>query len=418
MSSHTNRMIAEIASLLGLQTELPLQMGDFNVESYAKFCSGELDSLLVAGDNLSALQSISSVGGLKFGLCYIDPPYNTGNKFIYNDSRFGGKGGAFGPHSSWMAFMLPRLVLAHQIIEENGFICVSIDDYEQPSLRVILDAVFGSSNFVANIVVVRSKNGKGSSRNVAVNHEYLVVYGKSPKSKVMGLGDDVSKYDKVDEYGRFKIDGLFRKKGEASRREDRPNMFYPLYYDLEGNVFTKYSAGLSVVYPVDSSGVERRWLWGVEKATAESWKLYASKGGVVYVKNYSSHDKKVKLRSLWDENSYLTERATKEVKDIFGEKVFDTPKPLKLIEDVIISLSSKDSFILDFFAGSGTTAHAAHNLNAVDGGSRKVLLVEQDLPISSAHAAYRNGYNKISDIARARLNYIKSKHENYCFLVS
>ncbi|WP_025128575.1 site-specific DNA-methyltransferase [Pseudomonas sp. PH1b] len=417
MSSYTNQMISEIASLLSLQTGLPLQASNLNIREVDEFFSRQLDGLLIRGDNLSALQELSKSREGSINLCYIDPPYNTCNKFVYNDTRLSDEKGAFGVHAAWMAFMLPRLALAHQLLSEDGFLCVSIDDYEQPYLRLLLDSIFGSSNFVGNIVVVRSKNGKGSSRNIAVNHEYLVVYGKSSKSQVIGLGDDVSKYDKVDEYGRFKIDGLFRKKGDASRREDRPNMFYPLFYNKDGHVFTQYAEGLSTVYPIDSSGTERRWLWGLEKASKDSWKLYASKNGVIYVKNYSSHDKKVKLRSVWDDNSYLTERATKEVKDIYGDKVFETPKPLKLIEDVILSLCTQDSIILDFFAGSGTTAQAAHNLNIVDGGSRKVLLVEQSVGIPKNHIAYSKGFKCISEITVARLAHIKSLHHDYTYAI-
>lgn len=417
MSLHTNQIIARIASLLNLQAELPLHLKNLNKHALADFFSGTIDSLLIRGDNLNALQVISETRNNSINLCYIDPPYNTCNKFIYDDTRISDQQGAFGTHTAWMSFMLPRLVLAHQLLTEDGFICVSIDDNEQPYLRVLLDSIFGSSNFVGNIVVVRSKNGKGSSRNIAVNHEYLIVYGKSSKSQVIGLGDDLSKYDKVDEYGRFKVDGLFRKKGDSSRREDRPNMFYPLFYNKDGHVFTKHTEGLSTTYPIDSSGIERRWLWGAEKASKESWKLYASKNGVIYVKNYSSHDKKVKLRSVWDENSYLTERATKEIKDIFGEKIFETPKPLKLLEDIILSLCSKDSLILDFFAGSGTTAHAAHNLNIVDAGKRKVLLIEQDVTIPTTHVAYKKGFRYISDITSARLSHIQSLHNNYTYEV-
>lgn len=417
MASNINPKLAEIASLLNLQAETPFRSDDLETKSLSSFFSGDLDGLLVRGDNLPVLQLLVEKKYNVFDLCYIDPPYNTCNKFVYNDTRLSPHLGAFGKHAAWMAFMLPRLVLAQQLLSNRGFLCVSIDDNEQPYLRVLLDAIFGSDNFVGNIVVLRSKNGKGSSRNIAVNHEYLVVYSKSDSAKVIGLGDDIEKYDRIDEYGRYKVDGLFRKKGDASRREDRPNMFYPLFYDKDGRVFTQYAEGLSTAYPIDSKGVERRWLWGAEKAAINSWKLFASKNGVIYVKNYSEHNKKVKLRSVWDDNSYLTERATKEVKDIFGEKVFETPKPLRLIEDIILSLCSENSIILDFFAGSGTTAHAANNLNVVDGGRRKVLLVEQDLEIPHGHIAYESGFKYISDIASGRLEYIKSVHHNYQYTI-
>ena len=131
------------------------------------------------------------------------------------------------------------------------------------------------TNFIANIAVCRSKNGKGSNgNNIAVNHEYVLIYGKSEESKILGFCNaNETSYNKSDAYGKFKTDGLFRKKGDDSLREDRPNLYYPLYYDRNGNVFTeKKDTDLKEVYPVDSKGIERRWLWGKEKASYESWK--------------------------------------------------------------------------------------------------------------------------------------------------
>jgi adenine-specific DNA-methyltransferase len=109
-------------------------------------------------------------------------------------------------------------------------------------------------------VICRSKNGKGSKKNIASNHEYLVVYGKSKTANLRGVIDDANQYDKSDEYGRYKVDGLFRKKGQASLRTERPNMFFPLYYDKNGRIFVDEMPDLSIAYPVDSKGIERRWL--------------------------------------------------------------------------------------------------------------------------------------------------------------
>ena len=378
----------------------------------------ENDCVLYSGDNLVHLLDMAASGPGLIDLCYIDPPYNTGSAFLYEDSRKGPESGAFGKHSGWMEFMLPRLVAAREVLRDDGVIAVSIDDYEHVYLRLLMDRIFGDENFIGNIVVCRSKNGKGSKRNIAPNHEYLVVYGKSKASTLRGAPDDTGKYDKMDEHGRYRVDGLFRKKGEASRREERPNMYYPVYYSkTTGRVFVDKAPGLEVVYPVDSKGVERRWLWSQDTARLNSWKLYASEKGTIYVKNYSSEDKRTKLRSLWSKTSYYTDRATVELKKIYGEKVFDTPKPISFLKDIIDQMGMDDSLILDFFAGAGTTAHAAFELNRADGGNRKVLLMESQDEIPDKHIARKHGFTYISDITLYRLAHIRSLDQQYRYRV-
>ncbi|MGP6427315.1 site-specific DNA-methyltransferase [Pseudomonas pharyngis] len=414
MTNNLIRTISRIATSINLETQLSFEFDKLEDRAPIEFKLNDTNCTLLKGDNLDSLIEISKTNLTPVDLCYIDPPYNTKNKFIYNDSRTGGLSDFFGTHSAWMSFMLPRLVIAHSLLSEAGFIAVSIDDYEQPYLRLLLDKIFGEDNFIGNIVVCRSKNGKGSNKGIAVNHDYVVIYSKSKKSEIIGLGDDESKYNQEDMHGRYKVDGLFRKKGDASKREDRPNMFYPLYYDTLGRVFSKRThKDQKEVFPLDSKGIERRWLWGPEKAAQDAWKLYASKSGVIYVKNYSHHDKKIKVRSIWSDNKYLTDRATIEAKEIFGEKIFETPKPIGLIEDLIGSLSRKDAVILDFFAGTGTTAHAALNLNLVDGGNRKVILAEQNIEIPKTHIAFEFGHRKISDITETRLKYLSRIHPLY-----
>lgn len=366
------------------------------------------DCFLYVGDNLPLMNELTITLSGSINFCYIDPPYNTGKKFIYDDRLYSAKDPIWGSHLAWMEFMRPRLELAKTLLTDDGIIAISIDDYEQPYLRIILDQLFGEENFISCITVCRSNNGKGARGNIATNHEYIIVYGKSKLAKVRGLPDtELDSYDKFDEHGEYRVDGLFRKKGDASLRTDRPNMFYPLYFDESGRVFTEnLTSNLKEVYPLDSSGIERRWLWGKEKATAESWKLYSSPKGVIYVKNYFEPNKRVKPKSLWIDNRYLTERATNQIKEIYGSKVFETPKPIELIEDLIDSHTSENALILDFFAGTGTTAHAAFNLNKKDNGKRKVILIEQNTMIDNEHPAYAKGYRFISDITKFRLHWL------------
>ncbi|MDP4299702.1 site-specific DNA-methyltransferase [Leptothrix discophora] len=405
--------IDRLAELIGIPTT---NLGKRSAAlSFPDF--GELNARLICADNLVALECLGQTESPRFDFCYIDPPYNTGQRFIYDDNRTSSARGIWGAHTNWMAFMLPRLLLAKKVMSDTGIIAVSIDDYEHHRLRVLMDAVFDEANHVGTLVVGRSKNGKGSQPGISVNHEYVLIFRRSDKATLRGLSESNPEgYDKSDSHGSYKIDGLFRKKGDASRRVDRPNMFFPLYYDDDGNVSTvKSGSTLKEVFPVDSSGIERRWLWGPEKTAKESWKLYASKSGVVYVKNYLTANKRVKIRSIWDNVGYLTEKATLEVKEIYGEKVFETPKPLTLIEHLVECCVDERGLVLDFFAGTGTTAHATENVNAADGGLRRVVLVEQNVPTPGTHIARTMGFGSLSDLTRHRLQYIQKQRPDYQF---
>lgn len=375
------------------------------------------ECVLIKGDNLRALSQLLAEDRKNIDFCYIDPPYNTGQKFVYCDNRARESGTIWGKHHDWMTFMLPRLVAAHLILKETGIIAVSIDDYEYAHLKILMDSIFSSENHIATLVVHRSKNGKGSKKHVAVTHEYVVLYGKSSLATVSGVAEkSTRRYEKEDTYGKYTIDGLFRKKGDASLREDRPNMYYPLYYSDNGEVFTeKVRNDLKEIYPHDSKGIARRWLWGRDKAKSESWKLFASKKGTVYVKNYHADNKRVKLRSILDSDDYLTDKATAEVKNIFGEKIFETPKPIALISDLIDACCPLDGMVLDFFAGTGTTAEAVWRLNTQDDAHRKSILIEQNHLIEPNHLAAKRGFKCTSDITAFRLSSIRAEDKNFRF---
>jgi adenine-specific DNA-methyltransferase len=406
------KKVSSLAQMLGLGRveSIPLSLATLDGILNAE-CA------LVKADNLAALCALNRQDEFKIDFCYIDPPYNTGSTFVYDDKRRINRGGLWGRHEDWMTFMLPRLTLAHGLLRNDGIIAISIDDYEYAHLKILMDAVFDEENYIATLIVCRSKNGKGGKANVAVNHEYVLVYGKTSESLLHGIAEsDTEKYDREDEHGQFTIDGLFRKKGDASLREDRPNLYYPLYYAQDGSVYAdKINDHLHEVFPMDSKGVERRWLWGREKAKAESWKLYASKGGVIYVKNYNSDSKRIKIRSIFDKLGYLTDRATTEIKEIYGDKVFETPKPLELIKDLIECCCAKNAVILDFFAGTGTTAHAAYELNRTTNAYRKTILVEHPHPVSSTHMAGKNGFETTADITEFRLKKIRKDDPSFVY---
>lgn len=406
-----NFLIESVASLMGLSA---VEYADGEDRRYT-FDDPQQDCLFVIGDNFRVLSELVVDRYESIDFCYIDPPYNTGQQFIYSDDRNRRSNGMWGHHHDWLSFMLPRLAAAQLLLKSTGIIAISIDDYEYAHLKILMDNVFGPENYIATLIVCRSKNGKGSKQNVAVSHEYVLLYGKTRSVTINGLSESESRiYDKKDEFGEFKLDGLFRKKGDASLREDRPNMYYPLYYSEDGKVYAEQiHENLSVSFPHDSKGTARRWLWGIDKVKLESWRLYASKSGVIYVKNYNAVNKKVKVRSIFDSPDYLTDKATTEIKQLYGEKVFETPKPLALIRDLIECCAPRDAIILDFFAGTGTTAEAAWDLNKCDQGSRKVILIEQNQPIEDSHVAAISGFKYISDLTQFRLKSIQARDSKY-----
>lgn len=418
MSTLTNIKISQLAKSMGLDVESDALINRGSAYYANNFSLDQSNTQLFIGDNLVHLQGLALHSSRVADVCYIDPPYNTGSKFIYQDTRKSNNHPLFGSHATWMSFMLPRLCWAKELLKASGVIAISIDDYELAYLKLLMDKIFGEENFIANVIVCRSKNGKGSQKNVATNHEYLLVYGNTSDASLIGELDN-SAYPKSDEYGSFRTDGLFRKKGDASLRTDRPNMYYPLYFDgNSGIVSVDPIDGWEAVYPTDSKGIERRWLWVRETARKRQWQLFASKKGVIYVKNYASQGeepKRRKIRTIWSETNFYTERATNEITEMFGSKIFDTPKPIDFIMKIIDVCGEKDAVILDFFAGSGTTAHAIHSLNKSDSGNRKCLLMENDTPIPNNHVAKEAGYEKISDIVTARLNKIKEIDESYSY---
>lgn len=394
---------------------------DFNISSDLSINWEQNDVTLFLGDNLISLKKLFLNGSEIVDLCYIDPPYNTGSNFIYADNRKSLEVGLFGSHEAWIQFMLSRLVIVRELLKESGVIAISIDDYEFPYLKILMDRIFGEKNFIGNIVVCRSKNGKGSKKNLASTHEYLLIYGKSNKTVLRGESDEDTIYDKADAYGQYRIDGLFRKKGEGSLKSDRPLMAFPLYANLEtGEVSVDPREGWEKVLPQDSKGVDRRWLWGESTTRERIWQLYSSKNGVIYVKNYAgkeSGQKRKKMRTIWNDPAFYTERATNEITSIFGKKIFDTPKPIEFIKKIIDGMCEENALILDFFAGSATTAHAVYELNKINGTNRKCILMESTDQIPTSHLAYSAGYKKIADISIARLEYIRNKDNEFKFQV-
>lgn len=356
-------------------------------------------NMIIHGDNLEALKALLPQYASRIDCIYIDPPYNTGNEgWVYNDNVndprirkwlgevVGKEGDDLSRHDKWLCMMYPRLRLLKQLLAPTGAIFISIDDNEAASLKLICDEIFGLPNFVASVAVINNLKGRSDDSYIATAHESLLIYrGSEFETNGVPSPDEYDKeYKFEDEDGRFRLQGL-RKRGSNSRREDRPNMFYPFYYNEQEEVLRLHREGGSdiEIYPHLSDGSDGRWRWGKETAANRITELTARKVAGrdefdVFQKDYlpASGKRRVKPKSFWSGPEFSAERGTLEIKQIFGHKAFDTPKSVDLVTYCLEQATSPDSLVLDSFAGSGTTAHAVLKLNQADGGNRRFILVE------------------------------------------
>ena len=361
-------------------------------------------------------------------MIYIDPPYNTGNDFIYNDDftdpleaylEYTGAKGEGGEllttntradgrfHSKWLNMMYPRLILARQLMQEDGVIFVSIDDNEVHNLRHLLNEVFGEENFVADIVIINNLKGRNDKEHIATAHERLLMF-KSPNFQEIGLrmpGDRIDDYDQSDERGKYRLLGL-RKRGGADTREKRPNLFYPIYIDPNsGQVSCEKDRSHSLeVIPQKSDGVDGAWRWGKNTVKRKKDKLIGiiktTGEWDVYQKDYlivDGKEKRIKPKSVWFGSSVSSDSATKSFRKLMGNCGFRNPKPVEFIEDLIEYATEEGDIVLDFFAGSGTTGHALYNKNLESGFNRSFLLIQIQEENES------NEFDNITEIAKERL---------------
>lgn len=344
--------------------------------------SGGQMNFLIEGDNLATLQLLEKTHKGKIDLIYIDPPYNTGNKdFIYDDD-FVDANDAF-RHSKWLSFMQKRLEIAKRLLSENGVIFISIDDNEQATLKILCDEIFGANNFLACICVKGNPRGRQSSTYFAQVHDSLLVYRKTSKAELMGfdISDEEKKkrFNKLDENGIPYEEWELRKRGADSRREDSPNLWFPIYFNEKIGISTsRFSNDDIVILPKLNDGSDGRWRWSKDKVEKDKRRLYirkTNKGAYnIYERKYLEEKSKQLAPTIWDYPEVNTELGTRQVKGILGGiSEFNFPKPLGLLSR-ILAMMPGNVVVLDFFAGSGTTGHAVMKLNAEDGGRRKFIL--------------------------------------------
>lgn len=336
------------------------------------------NGIAIHGDNFQAISLVAERYSGQISYIYIDPPYNTTeNAFAYKNQY---------KHSSWASLIHTRLAKAYPLVSENGVCAVAIDDTESGILREILGQVFGAENYVSTIAVEVNPAGQNLRPNTpARSHDYFHVYAKDIDKMDMllrGLTPEEEKaYKEQDDQGFYLWDNL-RRRGGNSRPVDRPKQYFPLYASLaQKRVSTEPFEGSEEVWPIDPKGEKR--IWRVNKDGADRFitsgdiSILEKAGRIELVKKTRMPEGK-KPKTLWYESGYsATTYGTKLLIDIIGEQIFSYPKALGLVTDALGYWLPQDGTVLDYFAGSGTTAHAAIALNRNDGGSRQYIVVEQ-----------------------------------------
>lgn len=406
-------------------------------------------NVFIEGENMEVLKVLQKSYFGKVKMIYIDPPYNTGNdSFIYPDKfsetkeeylrRVGDKDeagymtheGMFRRnskengqyHSNWLNMMMPRLYLAKSLLREDGVIFISIDDNEVYNLRLLMNEIFGEENFIAQLVIVNNPKGRNDSKHFAECNEYAVVYGK-PNYVSNGLpltSEQKLKFDKVDEDGhRYQLRDL-RKRGNGDRREDRPNMYFPIYYNpVGGKVSLEKQENWIEIYPIKGDGSDGRWRWGKERVSENLHLLVprpvkkGDKWGVDYkvflnpalnpMDDMDGEEKLSKPKTIWTETDISSDLAKRTLKNLMSGDYFDFPKSVDLLKKFFLIGMSDTDIVLDFFAGSGTTSHAVMQMNKEDGGHRKFICVQLPEPCDEKSEAYKAGYKTIAEIAKERI---------------
>ncbi len=374
-------------------------------------------NLYIEGDNLEVLKLLQENYLGKVKMIYIDPPYNTGNDFIYNDDfsqshdEYDEDSGAIDEngdkmfkntdsngrfHSDWCSMIYSRLMLARNLLSDDGVILISIDDNEQASLRMLCDEILGKSNFEGILIWKTKTAAKGvpTTNMLVTNHDYILVYSKCGQFRFKGEHRNIEKFTNPDNDPR----GPW--KGDNMKSTTSPN-YFTIMDPETGNQYTKnwaFSRG-----KIEQMIREKKILWPTEP------------GGTPRQKRFLSEmtNETTPLRTLIGE--FQSETATNKLKELFSNvKIFDFSKHVDLIKLLIEQSSAKNDLILDFFSGSATTAHAVMQLNAEDGGNRKFIMVQLPESCDEKSEAYKAGYKNICEIGRERIRRAAKKiHEEH-----
>lgn len=405
-----------------------------DIEASVDFWNTE--NLYIEGDNLDVLKVLRENYLGKVKMIYIDPPYNTGNDFVYNDDFASGKdefeqtsgffdeegnqllnpmqrntesNGRF--HTDWLNMIYPRLKVARDLLKDDGAIFISIDDNEIDNLSKICDEIFGKQNLLGRLIIVVKPEGRRYGA-FAKCHENCLVYAKN--FNLIDFNEievDGAEYRYYDNEGGYNLKGLRNRNVKAFNSSNRPNLRYPFYVDIKQNspdglfpVTTIYAEGLTKVEASIIDGLKSVWRWGRETAQEKINQLVAFRGPDGNIRIFQKERKLTQTaKTLWNEISFISNKGTKEVAELLGAGIFDFPKPVALLSQMINIGMNEGDIILDFFSGSATTAHAVMKLNAEDDGKRKFIMVQLPEMTDEKSVARKAGYETICQIGEERI---------------
>ena len=426
------------------------------------------ENIYIEGDNLEVLKLLRQNYYNSIKMIYIDPPYNTGNDFVYNDTfKMDKEESAKAEgiisenneklqknqkstnryHANWLNMMYPRLKLARDLLTDDGVIFISIDDNEQANLKRLCDEIFGEENFVSKIIWINNLRGRSIDKYVSNTTDYILLYSKNMQKVSINpliVNDEnmLKEYSYKDEISRYKIgDPLFNNNSKFNI-ETRPNLVYSIYYNLDteevecidekkvkdGNIIIeekseKSKPWVKIIPPIRSTNGKRGcWRWSkelfIEKYKTELV-LNQKKDGtyMFFQKNRLSKDGEKFLKYKNIIQNITSSKGTQELINILNSKIFDNPKPSKLLLIILEMVTNKNDIILDFFSGSATTAHAVMKLNSEDNGNRKYIMVQLPETTDEKSEAFKAGYKNIAEIGKERIRRagekIKQKVEEY-----
>ena len=397
------------------------------------------ENLYIEGDNLEVLKLLQETYLGKIKMIYIDPPYNTGNDFVYEDDfaqnteeylansgQFDEEGnrlvknldsnGRF--HTDWLNMIYPRIKIAKDLLTDDGVIFISIDNNEIDQIVKLGLEIFGESNYIGTISNTNNPKGRSDDKYIATAHEYIVVFAKDI-SMLTWYGFEpteeiIKRYNKVDADGQKYREIDLRKTGENDLREDRPNLFYYFYYnETTGEYFPSRDdmivPGTIQIKPQREDGKEGNWRWGLDTAKSKLWKLIpkympSRKVWGIMEKDFLKDRDLVKPTSSWTFKDVNSERGTEEFIALgFDKRIFPKPKPVGTIKRCLKLATMSDDIVLDFFAGSSTTAHAVMQLNNEDDEHRKFIMVQLPEVTDEKSEAYKAGYKNICEIGKERI---------------
>lgn len=396
-------------------------------------------NLYIEGDNLEVLKLLQTAYYRKVKMIYIDPPYNTGNDFVYEDdfadplARYKevtqqttkSNPETMGRyHTNWLNMMYPRLRLAANLLRDDGVIFISIDDNEVTNLRKICDEVFGEENFVNQFAWINNITGRQISGKGAVKtYEHIVVYAKNiseiseffvdvnlAKQSMPDTYKGFKKEIRVDEYGEYAIGDTLYNHNRIFNEETRPNLVFSIFYNPDtkeittGNIGERKDGYVELLPHKNGDGFHKyhAWRWSKQKIQNESHDLIilpTSNGGYeIYTKTRDFN------KTLLKDTITNISNGDKEIKELFdGRKYFNYPKSTDLLKIILNSTQYNDDIILDFFSGSATTAHAVMQLNAEDSGNRQFIMVQLPEVCDEKSEAYKAGYKNICEIGKERI---------------